>query len=182
MSDAPIRSVNPANPDDVVAEVAQPSEAELNAMVAGAVDAQLAWTDATDRGAALGRLADGILAREPEFVELMVREVGKPVTEARAEVGRAVAILRFYAQVTLDPEGELYPGSTPATTVVVRRRPLGVVLSICPWNFPLAIPIWKAAPALAYGNAVISKPAGPAVAAGELLREIAGGGAARRRL
>ena len=173
MSDAPIRSVNPANPDDVVAEVAQPSEAELNAMVAGAVDAQLAWTDATDRGAALGRLADGILAREPEFVELMVREVGKPVTEARAEVGRAVAILRFYAQVTLDPEGELYPGSTPATKVVVRRRPLGVVLSICPWNFPLAIPIWKAAPALAYGNAVISKPAGPAVAAGELLREIA---------
>lgn len=169
-----IRSVNPADPDDVVADVAQPSDAELEALIATAAAAQPVWAArATERGAALERFAGAISAREALFVELMVREVGKPITEARAEVGRALAILRYYAQVTLDAEGEMYPGSTPDTTVVVRRRPLGVVLSICPWNFPLAIPIWKAAPALAFGNAVISKPAGPAVAVGELMREAA---------
>ena len=174
MSDSTIRSVNPAAPDDVVAEVARPSPAELEAIIATAEAAQPEWARrATDRSTALSRLADAIAAREGDFADLMVREVGKPITEARAEIARAVAILRYYAQAALDPTGEVYPASTPDTTVVVRREPLGVVLSICPWNFPLAIPIWKAAPALAYGNAVISKPAGPAVGLGALLGELA---------
>ena len=174
MTDAPITSVNPAAPDDIVAEVAQPSAEELQAIVAAAEAAQPGWEDrAVERSASLSRFAEAIAEREGVFADLMVREVGKPITEARAEVARAVAILRYYAQATFDASGEVYPGSMPDTTVTVRREPLGVVLSICPWNFPLAIPIWKAAPALAYGNTVISKPAGPAIAVGTLMGEVA---------
>ena len=103
----------------------------------------------------------------------MVSEVGKPVAEAEGEVERALAILRFYSQVALDPDGETLPGSTPGARVVVRREPLGVILAICPWNFPLAIPLWKAAPALAYGNSVLIKPAGPAIATAALLQQCA---------
>ena len=165
-----LRSYDPSDPGTVVAEVEELSEDELEAALAAAVGAQHEWAaDAPGRSAALGAFADAIAAREELLTEQMVREVGKPVTEARAEVGRAVAILRFYAQVALDPEGELFPGSAPRTSVIVRRRPLGVVLAINPWNFPLAIPIWKAAPALAYGNSVIAKPAGPAIGMGELI-------------
>lgn len=174
MSSATIRSVNPAAPDEVVAEVAQPTTGELESILTAAATAQPRWADqAAQRSAALTRFADAIVARENEFVDLMVREVGKPLVEAAAEVARAVAILRYYAQLALDATGEVYPGSAPDTTVVVRRQPLGVVLCICPWNFPLAIPIWKAAPALAFGNAVISKPAGPAVGVGALMGEVA---------
>jgi alpha-ketoglutaric semialdehyde dehydrogenase len=165
-----LRSFDPSDPDRLVAEVEEPSPGELEAALENAVEAQREWSaDAPGRSAALGAFAEAIASREAELTEQMVREVGKPVTEARAEVGRAVAILRYYAQAALDPEGELFPGSAPRASVIVRRRPLGVVLAINPWNFPLAIPLWKAAPALAYGNAVIAKPAGAAIGVGELI-------------
>ena len=86
----------------------------------------------------------------------MVREVGKPVTEAAAEVGRGVGILRYYAQQALDPDGETYPGPSPAGLLGPAAAARGVAGLITPWNFPVAIPLWKAAPALAYGNAVAS--------------------------
>ena len=169
-----LRSTDPASPDQVVAELPEPSAGDLEAALESCARAQPGWAaDAPGRAAALEALADAVAARADPFASLMVREVGKPVTEARAEVTRAVAILRFYAQVALDPVGEVLPGSAPHTTVVVRRRPLGVVLAICPWNFPLAIPVWKAAPALAYGNAVLLKPATPAIGVAGLLAEAA---------
>jgi aldehyde dehydrogenase (NAD+) len=165
-----LRSFDPSHPDRVVAEAEEPSADALEATLAAALRAQAEWSaDAPGRSAALGAFAEAIAAREAELTEGMVREVGKPVSESRAEVARAVAILRYYAQVALDPEGELFPGSAPQASVVVRRRPLGVVLAINPWNFPLAIPIWKAAPALAYGNAVVAKPAGPAIGLGRMI-------------
>jgi acyl-CoA reductase-like NAD-dependent aldehyde dehydrogenase len=102
----------------------------------------------------------------------MVREVGKPVTEAGAEVGRAVGILRYYAQQALDPDGETYPGASPASLLLSRRRPRGVAGLITPWNFPVAIPLWKAAPALAFGNAVLLKPSPDATALALRLAEL----------
>ncbi len=165
-----IRSFSPTDPAELVAEVESPSDPALDEMLGASVDAQRDWgTGAPARAAALGDFADAIAAGKPELCEQMVREVGKPIVEARAEVDRAVAILRYYAQAALDSDGEVYPGSAARTSVIVRREPLGVVLSINPWNFPLAIPIWKAAPALAYGNAVVAKPAAAAVGVAELI-------------
>ena len=177
MSGETIQSHDPTNPARAVAEVAVPSPAGVEAAVAGAEAAQPDWAaDAPGRAAALGAMADAVAAACDGLAGAIVEEVGKPVGEARAEVGRAVAILRFYAQAALDPVGEVYPGSSPGARIVVRREPLGVVLAICPWNFPLAIPLWKAAPALAYGNTVLVKPAAPAVGVATRLAAIAAEG------
>jgi aldehyde dehydrogenase (NAD+) len=169
MSDT-LRSTNPFDPSDVVAEVAMATEHQIDSMLESAAAAQTRWAeDAMLRSRSLTALGEAVAARRQEFVELMVREVGKPVAEAEGELERALAILRYYSQAALDPDGETLPGSTPGARVVVRREALGVVLAICPWNFPLAIPLWKAAPAMAWGNAVVIKPAGPAVATAALL-------------
>lgn len=169
-ADATIRSTNPFDPSRTVAELPRTSPAEASARIEAAAAAQPAWAaDATGRSAGLARMAESVLSRREQFVDLMVREVGKPTAEAAGEVDRAVAILRYYSQVTLDADGETFPGSSPSAQVVVRRDPLGVILAISPWNFPLAIPVWKAAPALAYGNAVVLKPAGPAIGVADLL-------------
>ncbi len=169
-----VKSTNPFDPSDVVAEVEVSSPAAVDAAVDVAAEAQGSWAaDAMLRSRSLTALGESIAARRDEFAELMIREVGKPVAEAEAEVERALAILRFYSQVALDPDGETFPGSTPGARVVVRREPLGVVFAICPWNFPLAIPLWKSAPALAYGNSVLIKPAGPAIATAALLQDCA---------
>ena len=169
-----IRSVNPTNPADVVVEVTPADPDGIEAALAAGAGAQPGWAaDPVARVKALSALADTIEARRQSFVEMMVREVGKPVPEAAGEVDRAIAILRFYSQVPLDPVGEVVPGSTPGAQVLVERHPLGLVLAICPWNFPLAIPLWKSAPALAYGNCVLIKPASPAVATARLLADCA---------
>lgn len=165
-----IRSVNPFDPSEVVVELPETAAEEVDQVVQAAVDAQPEWAaDAVGRSVALGRLADSVAARKDRFIDLMVREVGKPIGEAVGEVGRAVALLRYYSQVALDANGETFPGSSPGAEVVVRRDPVGVVFAICPWNFPLAIPLWKSAPALAYGNAVVLKPAGVAIGVAQLM-------------
>ena len=123
------------------------------------------------RSAALSAAADGVAAASDELTSLMVREVGKPLGEAAGEAARAVAILRYYAQQVLDPDGETYPA--PGTTLLMaRRRPRGVAGLVTPWNFPFAIPLWKAAPALAFGNAVLLKPAPEATACALRLAEL----------
>ena len=107
----------------------------------------------------------------------MVREVGKPLTESIGEHGRAVRILRYQAQAALDPDGDTIPAAPPSdlrTLLLARRRPRGVAGLITPWNFPFAIPLWKAAPALAYGNAVVLKPASDAIACALFLEELLG--------
>jgi aldehyde dehydrogenase (NAD+) len=169
-----ITSIDPARPGEVVASAEPPDAGEVSAAVGTAVGAQRRLArSAPDRAAALHAFADAIAAREG-LAELITREVGKPIVEARGEVARAVAILRYYAQAAFDPVGEIYPGSAPGARVLVRREPLGVVLAICPWNFPLAIPLWKAAPALAYGNSVILKPAASAIGVAAEIAAVAG--------
>ena len=95
---------------------------------------------------------------------LVVREVGKPLSEARGEVARGVAILRYYAQAALLPDGETIPAAAADQLLLARHVPVGVTALLTPWNFPVAIPLWKAAPSLAYGNATILKPSSAAAA------------------
>jgi alpha-ketoglutaric semialdehyde dehydrogenase len=171
-----LQSRSPQRPDDLVVEVEEASpaavaEAALRARAAGA-----AWAAASalERSAALAAAADALAGAAGELTELTVREVGKPVTEAAAETARGVGILRYYAQQALDPDGETYPGPDPAALLLARRRPRGVAGLVTPWNFPVAIPLWKAAPALAFGNAVLLKPSPEATAVALRLGELLG--------
>jgi acyl-CoA reductase-like NAD-dependent aldehyde dehydrogenase len=174
VSVAEIVSRNPADPDDVVVAVAPSGGIEVDRAVsaAHAVAGAFAALPAPARGEALRAAADALAARADEFAGLIVREVGKPITESRGEVVRAVAILRFYAGVVLDPEGESYPPADGRSLLLTRRAPRGVVGLITPWNFPVTIPVWKLAPALAYGNACVWKPSEHAPACAAALADL----------
>jgi aldehyde dehydrogenase (NAD+) len=177
---AVVTSRSPQDPADVVGEVPATDAAELDARFARGRAAAAAWAalPASERAGALTAAADGLAAAAGELTTLVVREVGKPVREARQEVQRGVGILRYHAQAALDADGETYPPLAPApraALLMARRRPRGVAGLITPWNFPVAIPLWKAAPALAYGNAVLLKPAPQAVAVAVALGELLAG-------
>ena len=167
-------SVNPHDPADVIGEWDPAGEGGVTATVGRASRAAETWRRApgASRAAALGQAADAMQRRAADVVALTVREVGKPVSEARGEVARAVAILRYYAQLALLPDGETLPAADPDALLMTRYRPVGVTALLTPWNFPVAIPLWKAAPSLAYGNATILKPSSAAAATALLLHEI----------
>jgi acyl-CoA reductase-like NAD-dependent aldehyde dehydrogenase len=169
-----IRSVSPQQPADVLFEAPEPSTAELDGAVERARKAQRDWMtlSATSRSAALVACADALERAAAELVELGIAEVGKPRKEMAGELARSVGILRYYAQAALDPDGDSLPSADGRTMSVSRRRPHGVVGLITPWNFPVAIPIWKIAPALAYGNTVVCKPAPAATAIALRVAEI----------
>jgi aldehyde dehydrogenase (NAD+) len=155
-----IVSRSPQRPDDIVVSVPASTPTEVHAAAEAARKAQPDWLDAgaAVRAAALGRAADAVQAAADELAELAVREVGKPLTEARGEIARSVAILRYYAQQPFEEMGAVHSPSG-AGLLFTTRRPRGLAGLVTPWNFPFAIPLWKAAPALAYGNAVLLKPA-----------------------
>ncbi|HTW05406.1 MAG TPA: aldehyde dehydrogenase family protein [Streptosporangiaceae bacterium] len=167
-------SVNPHNPDDVIGEWEAAGDGEVAAAIDRARAAAKTWrrTPAAERSAALGRAAAAMEQRAADVTALTVREVGKPVSEARAEVARGISILRYYAQLALLPDGETLPAADPDALLMARRRPVGVVALLTPWNFPVAIPLWKAAPSLAYGNATVLKPSSAAAGTALLLHEI----------
>ncbi|WP_153394512.1 aldehyde dehydrogenase family protein [Ornithinicoccus halotolerans] len=160
-----IQSRSPQDPSDVVATAAAAEPRAVHAAAERARQAQREWwhAGAAQRASALNLLAEKLHQRRDEATRLMVREVGKPVAEAAAEAERAISITRFYAQAAFAPVGELMPPST-AGKLWTERRPIGVAGLVTPWNFPLAIPLWKAAPALAMGNAVLLKPSPEAFA------------------
>lgn len=153
--------VNPAHPEEVVAEVRMADVALAGEAVGAAAYAFPAWrtTPAPSRGDILRRAADLLEQRADTVARDLAREEGKALFEALGETRRAVAILRYYAGQTLEPDGETYPSQSPITLLYARREPVGVVAAITPYNFPIAIPAWKIAPALAYGNTVVWKPA-----------------------
>jgi aldehyde dehydrogenase (NAD+) len=158
---ARLDDVNPAHPDEVVAIVSA-SGAELAAeAVEAAADAFPSWraTPPPTRGEVLRLAADLLESRATEIGRDLAREEGKTAAEATGETVRAAAILRYYAGQTLEPDGDVYPSASAHTFLYARREPLGVVTAITPWNFPIAIPAWKIAPALGYGNTVVWKPA-----------------------
>jgi alpha-ketoglutaric semialdehyde dehydrogenase len=172
-----IVSRSPQRPSDVVATVPDADRADVERAVEAGRAAWGGWaaTPAAQRADALTAAAAALAAAAEEVTGLVVREVGKPAGEAAQEVERGVRILRYHAQAALDPDGETYP-APDGTLLMSRRRPHGVAGLITPWNFPVAIPLWKAAPALAYGNAVVLKPAPEssaiALRLGELLDDV----------
>jgi aldehyde dehydrogenase (NAD+) len=150
---------NPWRPSEVVGQFPSSSAADVEAAVHAAQSAYPGWAGlpAAQRGAILNRAAAVIEAQVDEIAREMTREMGKPLRESRLEAGRAAMTFRFYAGEGWRPTGELYEQSLTGSAVYTRRRSLGVVGLITPWNFPAAIPAWKLAPALAYGNTVVIK-------------------------
>ena len=154
-------NVNPSDLADVIGSYAQADEAQASTACDAASAAFAAWSTAgvQARADALEQVAAELLARRAELGDLLAREEGKTLPEATAEVVRAGQIFRFFAGEALRVAGERLPSVRAGVDVEVTREPVGVVGIISPWNFPIAIPAWKIAPALAYGNCVVFKPA-----------------------
>jgi acyl-CoA reductase-like NAD-dependent aldehyde dehydrogenase len=152
---------NPSDLSDVVGEYAVADEVQVDAAIAAAEQAAPAWgaTTPQERFTILEAAGLELAARADELGEQLSREEGKPRAEGVAEVQRAAQIFRFFAGEALRIPGEHVRSVRPGVDVDVLREPLGVVGVITPWNFPIAIPAWKLAPALAYGNTVVFKPA-----------------------
>ncbi len=150
---------NPMRPSEVVGEFSSSSEADAGAAVAAALAAFPEWAKLplAKRGAFLNATAAALDARTEQIAQDMTAEMGKPLREARMEAARAAQILRYAASEAFRPVGEHFEQSASGAQVSTRRRPLGVVALITPWNFPCAIPAWKLAPALIYGNTVVLK-------------------------
>jgi aldehyde dehydrogenase (NAD+) len=156
-----VADLNPAAPDESVATASLAGPELAAEAVEAAAGALALWkrTPPPARGDLLRRAADLVDERADAIGRDLAREEGKTLVEAIGETRRAAAILRYYAGQTLEPDGETYPSHSELTFLYARREPLGVVAAITPWNFPIAIPAWKIAPALAFGNTVVWKPA-----------------------
>jgi len=152
---------NPSDLNDPVGTAFEADAEAVHAAVTAAAQAASAWalSGPQQRFDVLDRIGSEILARREELGRLLAREEGKTLPEAIGEVGRAGQIFKFFAGEALRQVGQVIDSVRPGVTVEVRREPLGVVGLITPWNFPIAIPAWKVAPALAFGNAVVLKPA-----------------------
>ena len=155
------KDINPSDLSDVVGEYAGADKAQVELAMAAAVTAFPGWSVSTPQARfdALDRIGTEIIARKEELGTLLSREEGKTRAEGIGEAARAGYIFKYFAGEALRPGGEVMPSVRPGVTVEITREPVGVVGIITPWNFPIAIPAWKIAPALAYGNCVVMKPA-----------------------
>ncbi len=158
------RTWNPANMTQAVAEYARSGAEDARAALDAAAAALPGWSAQTPvvRGRVLSQASHILAQRKSELAELLTREEGKTLAEATGEVQRAIDIFRFYGGVSYTVGGQTIPHELPGNLLYTRRDPLGVVALITPWNFPIAIPAWKIAPALLCGNTVVIKPASPA--------------------
>src|SRR6476620_1531144 len=149
----------PWRPSEVVGEFPRSDAEDVDAAVDAAAEAFPAWSRvaAAARGEVLRKAADAVDRRVEQIAQDMTLEMGKPIREARMEAARMAQILRFYSGEGLRPTGERFEQMLTGSVVYTMRRPLGVVGLITPWNFPAAIPAWKTAPALVYGNTVVMK-------------------------
>jgi len=152
---------NPSNIDDVIGEYAQADANQTRAAIEAAKRAFPAWSTGSiqERANILDKIGTEILARKDELGRLLSREEGKTLPEGVGEVTRAGQIFRFFAGEVVRASGEKLASIRPGVEIEITREPIGVVGIITPWNFPIAIPAWKIAPALAYGNTVVFKPA-----------------------
>jgi acyl-CoA reductase-like NAD-dependent aldehyde dehydrogenase len=152
--------INPSNIRDIVGDAAWGTAGDVALAIAAARRAFAAWsqTNPQQRFDILDRAGSEILARKEELGRLLSRENGKPLADGIGEAARAGAIVKYFAGEAVRLAGEKYDSVRPGIDVDVTREPLGVVGIITPWNFPLAIPAWKIAPALAFGNCVVFKP------------------------
>lgn len=156
-----IDDLNPSDTSDVIGRIPEGSPADVHAAVSAAEGAYPGWRKLTGpaRAEFLYRWAGVIEAEREVLAQALAREVGKPIGEARGEVMRCVVILRYYAGECVRAIGEVIPAQVEGALQYSLREPLGTVALITPWNFPAAIPLWKAAPAIAFGNTVVLKPA-----------------------
>lgn len=152
---------NPANHDEVIARIPLSTREEMKQAIAAAKAAFPAWRDtpAPSRGKILFKVVRIMEEQKEELARLLTREEGKTLKDALGEVQRSINIAEFMAGEARRINGETFPSEIAKTFTYTIRQPLGVVGAITPWNFPIAIPIWKIAPALVYGNTVVLKPA-----------------------
>ncbi|WP_247004251.1 aldehyde dehydrogenase family protein [Halosolutus gelatinilyticus] len=156
--------LNPANTDEVVGTFQSSTSEDAEAAIEAAVAAQDEWasTPGPERGAILAETARSLEAQKDDLAETLTREEGKTLAEAGGEVGRAIDIFDYYAQKARDLGGAVKSPSGTNKNLYTKREPLGTVSLITPWNYPIAIPAWKLAPALAAGNTAVLKPASAA--------------------
>ncbi|WP_400194898.1 alpha-ketoglutaric semialdehyde dehydrogenase GucD [Lysinibacillus telephonicus] len=154
-------SRNPANPSEIVGIVQKSSIEEVNEAFKVANIAHKSWArlSGPTRGEYLLKVSNILEERLEEIALTMTKEMGKTIAEAKGEAARGVAILRYYAGEGMRSVGDVIPSSDRDALMFTTRTSLGVVGVITPWNFPIAIPLWKIAPALIYGNTVVLKPA-----------------------
>jgi alpha-ketoglutaric semialdehyde dehydrogenase len=156
-----IRDINPSNTDDVVGEYAAATTDQVGQAIAAAHAAFPKWSrfPVQNRADMLDAIGTEILARRDELGRLLAREEGKPLADGIGEAVRAGHIFKFFGGEILRLQGEKLASTRPGVEIEITREPIGVIGLITPWNFPIAIPAWKIAPALAYGNCVVLKPA-----------------------
>ncbi|MGD9712683.1 MAG: aldehyde dehydrogenase family protein, partial [Thermomicrobiales bacterium] len=154
-------SRSPADSDMLMGRFASSGAEDVDAAVSAASEARAGWrrTSPIARANLLHKAAEILSSRVNEVGRELAMEEGKTLKEGIGETGRAVQILRYYAGEAQQPDGEHYPSANPDTLLYTVREPVGVVGIITPWNFPIAIPAWKIAPAIAFGNTVVFKPA-----------------------
>ena len=161
LAGTPNPNLNPSDLSDVIGHYDRASEAQAQLAVEAARAALPAWSQSSVqfRSEMLEKVGLEILARKAELADLLAREEGKTLNDALGEVTRAGQIFKFFAAETVRIKGESLASTRPGVEVQITREAVGVVTVVTPWNFPIAIPAWKVAPALAYGNCVILKPA-----------------------
>ncbi|GAK07983.1 alpha-ketoglutaric semialdehyde dehydrogenase GucD [Geomicrobium sp. JCM 19038] len=158
---SPIESINPSNTKEIVGYVQNSKAEDVEEAVEAAETASRPWRKLTgaERGSYLFKAANILEERLDDIAETLAREMGKTLPESKGETARGVAILRYYAGEGMRADGDVIPSTDSKALMFSKRVPLGVVGVITPWNFPVAIPVWKIAPALIYGNTVVFKPA-----------------------
>lgn len=161
ISQETVKSISPMDKEEAVGYVQKSTEEDLEKAFLAAQNAKKGWRKLGQaaRGQYLFKVANIIEENLDEIAETMTKEMGKTLPEAKGETARGVAILRYYAGEGMRKNGDVIPSSDKDAMMLTRRTPVGVVGVITPWNFPVAIPIWKIAPALVYGNTVVFKPA-----------------------
>ena len=162
-ADTPNESLNPSDTNDIVARFPDGGQAEVDQAVSAARAAFPAWSEGSPevRSDVLDRAGTLILERREELGKLLSREDGKTLPEGIGEVARAGRIFKYFAGEALRRHGQNLQSTRPGVDALTSREAVGVYGMITPWNFPIAIPAWKTAPALAFGNTVVLKPAGP---------------------
>ncbi|GAA0870578.1 aldehyde dehydrogenase family protein [Brevundimonas basaltis] len=170
-ADLPSESRNPSDTRDLVARIPDGGVDEVNAAVDAAKAAFPAWAEASPevRSDILDKAGTLVMERREQLGRLLSREEGKTLAEGIGETVRAGRVLKYFAGEALRLHGQNLASVRPGVEIQTYRQPVGVFGLITPWNFPIAIPAWKAAPALAFGNTVVMKPAGPTPATAEAL-------------
>jgi aldehyde dehydrogenase (NAD+) len=169
-----VKNVNPADPKDVIAEFPTATAKDTERAIEAARRAFLDWrkVPGPERGRVLWRAADIARSRADEIARVMTREEGKILREAKGEVMKGISLIEYYAGAGFRMGGKTLPSEARNTFTYTIRQPVGAVGLIAPWNFPWAIPVWKSAPALVAGNAVVFKPATLTPSTAALLAEI----------